>query len=58
MSYHYAFQKWLEQQLGINFNLPEPQPGGSYDFWSEEQIAQWQESHAMEENTPPCHKAS
>jgi thioredoxin reductase len=58
MSYHYAFQKWLEQQLGLDFNLPKPEEGGSYHFWSDEQIMQWQENHVMEEKAPTCHKAS
>ena len=46
MSYHYAFQQWAEQQLGIDLKLSAPVAGGAYRRWSEEEIAKWRTDHA------------
>lgn len=54
VSYHYAFQEWLERKLGLNLNLPDLVEGGSYYKWSEEEIKQWKESHTLSESSRPC----
>ena len=54
MSYHYAFQKWLERQLDIDLHLPEAVEGGPYHFWSSEEIERWEVDH-MEKETASCH---
>ncbi|MDY6802257.1 MAG: NAD(P)-binding domain-containing protein [Cyanobacteriota bacterium] len=56
MSYHYTFQKWLEEKLGLDLNLPEPTEGGAYHKWSEEELLQWQAKSMVYEpkEESPC----
>src|SRR5262249_25551803 len=59
MSYHYAFQKWVEAKLGLNLNLPEPVVGGAYHEWSPEEIELWKKHHMVEQpQSPPCIRPS
>ncbi len=54
MSYHYTFQKWIEEKLGLELNLPEPIAGGAYREWSKEEIQRRQKDH-MEVEEPQRH---
>ena len=54
MSYHYLFQKWLETQLGIDLNLPEPVEGGPYRKWSQEEIAEWKLNNPPTDAVSEC----
>lgn len=49
MSYHYYFQKWLQNNLGIDFELPEPVQGGPYRLWSEDEIEAWHEKEKQKD---------
>ncbi len=57
MSYHYAFQQWAQQRLGLTLDLPAPMEGGAYRKWTAQEIAQWQADHAAPTPEYPCHKA-
>ncbi|MDV3347339.1 pyridine nucleotide-disulfide oxidoreductase [Leptolyngbyaceae cyanobacterium CCMR0082] len=54
MSYHYLFQKWLENQLGIDLNLPEPVEGGPYRRWSQEEIENWKLNNPPTDSIAKC----
>lgn len=54
MSYHYTFQKWVEEKLGLELNLPDPIAGGAYHEWSQEEIERWKKDH-MEIEEPQVH---
>jgi thioredoxin reductase len=41
MSYHYRFQQWAIERLGLDIELPEATSGGAYQAWSPEQIEAW-----------------
>lgn len=43
VSYHYLFQQWLKDALGLEIELPEPVEGGPYRLWSEAEIEAWHE---------------
>jgi len=57
MSYHYKFQQWAIERLGLGIELPEPTSGGAYVPWSPEQIESWRSQQvpvaAMES---PCER--
>ncbi len=52
MSYHYTFQRWLEDRLSIDLNLPEPIEG-AYRKWSREEVERWQRAHKQQTTPPP-----
>lgn len=54
MSYHYAFLQWLETQLGVDLQLPEPVEGGPYHKWTEAEKALWEKNQATESMMYPC----
>lgn len=56
MSYHYKFQQWAIERLGLGIELPEATAsGGAYHAWSPEQIEAWRGSQpAMQEMEAPC----
>lgn len=49
MSYHYKFQQWAIERLGLGIELPEAvTEGGAYHPWSPEQIEAWRGSQPSE----------
>lgn len=55
MSYHHHFQKWLEEKLGLNFALPEPDAAGNYRPWTPEEIEAWRmKEMEMQPMEKPC----
>lgn len=52
MSYHYLFQKWIEENLGVDLHLPEPTEGGPYRKWSEDEIERWNREMAKQQDFP------
>ena len=57
MSYHYKFQQWAIERLGLDIELPEATSGGAYHAWSPEEIEAWrgrQPMTTMEE--APCER--
>ena len=54
VSYHYDFQKWLIDKLGLDIELPEAEEASeNFVEWSDEQIRQHKED-SMDKNTYPC----
>jgi len=53
VSYHYSFQKWIEEKVGFDLNLPEPVSGGAYQEWSAEEIELWKKNNDYEKKQQP-----
>jgi thioredoxin reductase len=45
VSYHFNFQKWVEERIGLNITLPEISDTnqGPYHAWTAEELNQWKE---------------
>ena len=58
MSYHYKFQQWAIERLGLDVQLPEAvAAGGAYHPWSREQIEAWRAGQPSEpEMEPGCQR--
>lgn len=55
VSYHYRFQQWAIERLGLDIGLPEATSGGAYHAWSPEETEAWPAMQPSEpEMEPTC----
>lgn len=56
MSYHFTFQKWIEERFGVDLALGEPSGYGPYRPWSTEETAHWARSREVGSESRPCNR--